>query len=234
MASQNELLLVRHALLVGLAGAIPLPLVDDLAKRAVWRRLVTSLARAHKLQIWSEEVAILADEHTVEVVGGAVKGALLFPIKRLLRKTFVVLAGKRIIDDVTATYHRGWLTDRAFATERCAPVGPYESRAVRGAIDAVMGEVPVASSPVWEAVKLVTERSQDALQKSAAALRKRFAKMRGDDLAEDDVDRDDDGMASVVEHLMRQLTEVPEQHFEDLAGRLADKLPDKLPDLIEA
>jgi len=226
----RDALLIRHALMVGLAGAIPVPLLDDFVKRALLRRLVRRIAAEHRVDLWQEEVSTLADEHQLGVVGSAMKGALLFPIKRMLKKTFVLLAGKKIVDDVSDAYHRGWLLERAFAERLVAPTGPNEAQAVRAAIDAVMAEVPLARSPVWHALKEGMDRSRGGLETAYRQLRRQLE--RADPRADEDAiaaienaDQDQDASwLETVEQLRRQLSEVPEAHFSELAARLAENL----------
>ena len=57
----NQTLIITHAVLVGLTPLIPVPLLDDLVKSFIYRRLVELLAFRYKLTLSASEVSILAE-----------------------------------------------------------------------------------------------------------------------------------------------------------------------------
>ena len=222
-------ILLTHTALVALTPLLPIPFVDELVERYVLRRMVRRLASAHRLRIWDEEVSALVDRRSTRLLGRAVLGAALSPLKRLLRKTFLVLVGKKVIDTASSCYHRGWLIDRAFALGLCAPHGPHSARTVREAIDEVLRQVPVATSPVTQAIRVGLERSRDGLALALAPVRQWVAVLRREPIdAEvgrtvDDAERKVEA-AGVVEQLRRALTAVPAEHFDSLERALAERL----------
>jgi hypothetical protein len=225
-----DTVLLGYPVLVGLTPLIPLPFVDDAARGYLLRRMVRAIAEAHALRLWEEEVRALADEPPSNVMKGLFRGLALMPLKLVLRKALFVLTGKRVVDLVSECYHRGWLLDRAFANSWCAPHGPRSAREVRAAIDALLVETPVTTSPVTAALRLGFERSRDALGRAVAALRTRFGKAGAevDRAVEDTVKRaaadEASGLGGVVAELRRALTGVPREHFDALERRLGEKL----------
>lgn len=215
--------ILTHATLAALTPLIPLPFVDTAARDYVMRRMVRSLAELHHLRIWDAEVKTLAEEESSSWLKGAAKGVILAPFKFILRKTFLVLAGKRIVDLASRSYHHGFLLDRAFAQRWCAPAGPKRPEEVRAAIDAVLEAEPVASSPVTRAISVGFERSQSALFDVYSALRARVS--GGEvDAALDDAATDTAGFAGVIASLQHALTDVPRDHFDDLERKLKHRL----------
>jgi hypothetical protein len=224
--------ILTHVTLIGLTPFIPLPFVDDLVKGYLQRRMVRSLADGHGLRIWEEEVRQLADDSKGgSLIRGAIKSAALAPLRLVLRKTFMVLAGKRVVDLASEHYHRGWMLDLAFANGWCAPHGGRSPREVRQAIDDLLKETPMTKSPVTRALKVGFERSPEALMATYQSLRSRLATLRGDRPGDDEVARvvdgaeeDPEGLGGVVEQLRSSLTDVPREHFDQLEQRLRVRL----------
>ena len=222
-------ILLTHATLVALTPLIPLPFVDDIVQGRLERRMIRLLAEGHALRIWEEEIRVLAEGPRGSVVKSFAKGVAFAPLEKVLRKTFFFLAGKKMVDLASQTYHVGWLADHAFAMGWVSPHGRHRAREVRAAIDRVLAEVPIASSPVTRALKVGLSRSRETLadvfemvQAQMGVLRR---EPRDDQVARmvDDVDRA--GLLDrVVEQLRRALTEVPSEHFDELAERFARQL----------
>lgn len=213
--------ILTHTTLAALTPLIPVPFVDTAARNHVMRRLVRSLAELHHLRIWDAEVRTLADEPSSSLLKGIAKGAVLAPFKFLLRKTFMFLAGKHIVDLASRSYHFGFLMDRAFARRWCAPAGKHSPEAIRKAVDKVLEAEPVASSPVTRALRVGFTESQRALFDVYTSLRSRFSGMES---AVDRVASDDRGVASVIAALQHALTDVPKEHFDGLERKLAREL----------
>lgn len=226
---ERDGVLLESTALVALTPLIPIPFVDDMVRTRLHRRMVQSLANLHTLRLWPDEVKVLADPPSA-LLAGLARGAVLYPLKRILRKALVVLRFKSMVDHASDTYHRGVLLDHAFASGLCAPVGPYTPAELREAIEAVCRQVPVAGSPVTEAVRAGLSRSGDALSSAAGALRDRFS----DNEPTDDEERivyavDEHEQTSevrgIVEQLRHALDTAPREHLESLRGRLTERLP---------
>ena len=224
--------LLGYSVLVGLTPLIPLPFVDDAARGYLMRRMVRAIAEAHALKLWEEEVRELADERSVSVVKGMFRGLALLPIKLVLRKAIFLLTGKRIVDLVSEIYHRGFLLDRAFANGWCSPHGEAKARDLRVAMDALLVETPVTTSPVTAALRVGFERSRDALGRALTTLRARFSPgasagevdRKIDQTVEQAASDEASGLGSIVAELRRALTAVPREHFDALEKRLGERL----------
>jgi len=221
--TSNDGLIVGHAVLAGLCELIPIPFLDDMVKRRVMRRMVRALADAHGLRVWESEVRDLVDPEGGGLLGKMAKAVVLRPIKKILRKVFFVLSGKKMVDVASETYHRGWLLDHAFAQQWCAPTGLHPARTVRRAIDEVLLQTPVTKSPVTSALKKGFEHSQEGLARVWARLRDSITDA-DDSVVDDAVNAADEETATVVESLLDALGDVPSEHFDELARKLATKL----------
>ncbi len=224
-------ILLTHTTLIALTPLIPLPFVDDWVRGWLLRRMARGLAEAHRLRIWPEEIRVLVELPSSSWVGGMVKGAILSPIKKVLRKTFMFLAGKRIVDIASETYHRGYLIDLAFARGWCEPHGDCSAKELRSAIDAVLKEVPVSQSPVTTALRAGFEEAQSTLADVYTSLRARIGGVPTEaTVARAIDDAEAAGLGGVVASLRRALLEVPREHFEALERALAQRvLPDGIP-----
>jgi uncharacterized protein (DUF697 family) len=222
---------LSHAALVALTPLIPLPFVDEVAKNRLQRRMVRMLAQSYDLLLQPADLALLADDRPGNVAGSIVKGLVFTPLRQVLRKTFMILAGNKIAEVASSCYHRGFLIERAFARGLCAPDGPQSVDAVRQAIDEVMAEVPVASSPVTAALRAGLLRSQDAFQQLSRKLRARLtglgrqpAQATVDQAMDDETVEADPALDGIVAQLRHALNEVPARHFDDLEHSLCRKL----------
>jgi hypothetical protein len=226
--------ILTHATLVGLTPLIPLPFIDEMVREILLRRMVRTLASAHGLDLSPADVRTLADEPKESWLKGAAVSVVLMPLRMLLRKTFILLQGKRIIDLASNSYHRGYLIDVAFADRWCVPAGPRRPEEVRFAIDAVCKEAN--TEPVRYALRVGFEQSRAALVIGVEQLRRRFASLRRTDGAPPEPEvsatveqaaaeqSEAAGIGGVVERLRKAIAEVPAEHFEDLRQRLTDRL----------
>ncbi len=230
-SAERDRILLTHTALVALTPLIPLPFVDTMAQSRLQRRMVRLLAQGNDLLLQPAELARLADDQPGSAVEGIVKGLVLTPLRGMLSKVFIVLAGHKIAEVASTCYHRGFLADRAFARGLCAPDGPYSASAIREAIDEVMAAVPMASSPVTAALRAGLSRSRVGLARLSKSLRARIATLRSKpaeaevEQAVDDATADGDAsLDGIVAQLRRALNEVPAKHFDDLERSLCQKL----------
>ena len=222
--SQKQILV--HATLVGLTPLIPFPFVDDMVKGQLQRRLVRTLADVHGLDLGMPDVKVLADDPPRSWVKGVAVSTALYPLRVVLRKTFIVLQGKRIVDLASDCYHRGYLTDHAFRERWCAPLGPRRAADVRAAVDAVCAEVP--TRPVAHALRTGFNEARAATTDLAGTLLRALGRVPPDAPPEE-VQRvvDDaalDSASGIAERLRRAVAEVPAEHFDDMRRRLDEKL----------
>lgn len=239
--SPNQKLILTHAALAGLTPLIPIPFGDDVAKDYLQRRMVKALGDARGIVLSAEGIAILGDDAHRSWAMGAAKSVVLFPLKLILRKTFLVLAGKRIVDHASECYHRGFLVDYAFERRWCAPAGPRQPAEVRAAVDAVCREVTTA--PIEHALKAGFAQSKVALQNVGELLQRITQRIRGttpakgaqeepvpppekeiEEVVETVAQGDARSIEGIVAQLRKALGQVPEGHFNDLRRRLDEKL----------
>ncbi|MFP2932036.1 hypothetical protein ACLESO_44105 [Pyxidicoccus sp. 3LG] len=101
----------------GLTPLIPVPFLDDYALRQVREGMVRTILEEHGLPTPDRAVGVLAGSHVGETIGGAVmgllKGAVLFPVKKLFRKIFFVLWIKDCVDMASLSLHHGYLITHA-------------------------------------------------------------------------------------------------------------------------
>jgi hypothetical protein len=220
--------ILTHAVLVGLTPLIPLPFMDEVVRELLLRRMVRILAAAHRLDLSPAEVRTLADEPKENWLKGAAMSVVLMPIRIIVRKAFFVLQGKRVIDLASASYHRGYLIDVAFADRWCEPEGPRRPHEIRQAIDAVCREAN--TEPVAWAIRAGLEQSWQGMTGVVGFLRGRLGKGGGKPAEArvkevvEEAASDASGIGGVVDRVQKTISQVPSQHFEDLRSRLHAKL----------
>ena len=104
--------IASHCAVAGLCPLIPIPFVDDLIVERIHRRMNASLCEQHGIKLLPLSSKLLAESES-DLLNGALKGLLMWPIKKLLRKMLIVLAIKNCVDVATEVFHEGWLLARA-------------------------------------------------------------------------------------------------------------------------
>ncbi len=122
------------AALSGAASLLPIPFVDDAIRTRLHAQMFRTLAARKGKSLDDQDVEQLLGKKA-SLLGAAGKFALLYPAKRLFRRLFGVLAITDVIDEVSKTYHLGFL----FAASLEEPSFERRSMAeVRAAIDATV------------------------------------------------------------------------------------------------
>ncbi len=226
--------ILTHAVLVGLSQLIPIPFVDDLVQSDLERRLIRSLADLHGLSLTEGDIEVLANEDRAPWLSRTAKGMVLYPVKKIFRKTFFLLGLKNMVDLVARSWHRGFLFDHAFAEHYCAPKGTHNPVAVRAAVDAVCEEVP--TTPVKPVLRLAFEQSMAGLRRVGEHLTRSLLRRAGitsveeaDPIVEEVQTGEQGELDSIVGRIMRGLSVVPEEHFQRLRGALDRRLGRKAP-----
>jgi len=229
MVEHRQRLILRHATVAALTTLIPIPFLDDAAKRSIERRMVRQLADVHGLTLVEEEVAALADEDPTPLLSGIARKLAFMPVRWVLKKAMVVFTIKAVVDTASDVYHRGFLIDYALEQEHCAPAGGYPAAEVRRAIDAVCKDV--GTGPVERALAKAYGPSKEALFGAYNRMRSGLATLRGEatepdvtDVVERSEESEDRAISEVVEEAWRRLRELPDDTFEDLRQRLDAKL----------
>lgn len=104
--------LASYSAMAGLCPLIPIPFLDDFIIDRFHRRMLQKLTRPHDVYLAVKDAKYLTSKPS-NLLSGAVKSLVLWPIKKLVRKVVYVLAIKSCADVATAVFHEGWLFARA-------------------------------------------------------------------------------------------------------------------------
>ena len=151
-----------YAVLSGLCGLLPVPIVDDFAASLVRGAMLRRVAHRHDLKVDRFAQKILARSHTP--VGGAPGQVALSALRIAFRKVFLVVNVGLRADDALATFVLGMLFDRYcarihrrsedgewVAEGRAGQIHAAVEAALRGAGAAVLRDVFVrALSSGWD------------------------------------------------------------------------------------
>jgi hypothetical protein len=222
-------LLLGHSVLVGLTPLLPVPFLDDHLKAYFERRLARALAASRGVVVSEDDLRAIG-EGAEDLMAQIGKGALLLPVRLLLRKVFLFLNVKRASDAASATYHRGYLLD--VALEAGAHPPQRSASELRAAIAATLDETP--HSPIGAAVRLSFEGSKALLRQALAALVGTLRRMRATstevDLAEAlKESKDRDVFASLVDRVRQAVDEIPAAYFQELEERFLEHLAGRIP-----
>ncbi len=218
-------LLIGHSVLVGLTPLVPVPLLDDRLRAYFERRLAREIAARHGLTLGEDDLRVVGEGPGQDFWAELRRGALLLPVRLLLRKVFLVLNVKRASDAASTTYNRGYLLDVALAAKEHPPHRRAED--VRAAIDATLVDTP--HSPIATAVRLSFEGSKALLRQALSAFVAVLKRLGG---AADEVDlaravrESDEGgvFAALVDRVREAVASVPASHFQALEERLLARL----------
>jgi hypothetical protein len=215
--------LATYAVLVGLTPLIPVPFVDDAAEAALLRRMVRALATARGVTLGDDDVRRLAVGTGDGLVKKIARGVVVYPIKKLFRKTFFFLEGKRVIDLASLTFCRGYLLDVAFERGWAGPGAP--AAPLNEAIDRACREA--GTSPVEGAVRAAFHGSRAAFSTAVEGVTRALGRRgRGADEAAADAAREATaGAAAPVEReLEARLRAVPAEYFQRLTDAFTTAL----------
>lgn len=215
-------LLLTHAALVALTPLVPLPFVDEMARRHLERRLLRELARRHSVALSEAEIELLTASTEGFLDGKALgRRLLLMPFKWVFKRVVLALRGKAIIEAASLALHRAALYDAALERDLVRIHGPDR---LREAVDATLRSVPIATSPVTSALKAGLTASQDALARGYDRLR------RG--VLSGGLEGAYDGAASAMREgggltgLRQNLSARPREHLARLERDLLERLND--------
>lgn len=220
---QQRRLIATYAVLIGLTPFIPVPFVDDVVEAALLRRFVRGLAASRSITIGEDEVRGLATGTGDGVLKKVARGIVVYPIKKLFRKTFFFLEGKRVVDLASLTFCRGYLLDLAFA--RGWAGGGVSAGAVNEAIEKACREA--GTSPIEHAARAAFNGSRAALSGAVEGLTRAVAKARGkvEEVASEAAREASEGATAPVERKFEEaLRAVPAEYFQRLSGAFATAL----------
>ena len=123
--------------LVGASAMIPVPFLDDFAKGYLERRLFRIGAERENFSLSSDEADRLVQEPPSGCcLTGCLGKALIYPIKRLIRKLLFFLEIKRAVDQSTNALAESWLFSLALRRGLWAPGGdPAQADLMRQTIE---------------------------------------------------------------------------------------------------
>lgn len=225
-------LLVTHAVLVGLTPLIPIPVVDDLVKSHLLRRMVRALASGRGHRLSPEEVEALTAERGGGCLGGCLGQVVLYPLKKIFRKIFFFLEWKRAADLTSRTYHYGYLIDHALRprADGARLIERKPAAEVGAAIDAVCREAPI--KPLESAVGATFRGSKNVLA-GAAKILERALRRRGTprpdpravaEAVESVESEEERQIEGVTRGLQGAIANIPEEHFRLLRYALDARL----------
>lgn len=218
-------LLIGHSVLVGLTPLVPVPILDDRLRAYLERRLAREIAARHGLVLAEDDLRMVGEGPGQDFWAEMRRGALLLPLRLLLRKLFLILNVKRASDAASAAYNRGYLLDVSLAAGAHPPHRRAEE--LRAAIEETLAGTP--HSPVGAAVRLTFEGSKallrQALSAFVAVLGRRGGPSEEVDLAQAvGAEERDDAFAALVARVRAAVEAVPAAHFQALEERLLARL----------
>ncbi len=220
--------IVFHSVLAGLTPLIPIPFADDMVKAYVQRRCIRLISEAYGPPLDKPDLTILADDPDTGFFRGAVSTIVLYPVKKIFRKTFFVLEIKRAVDTLSETFHRGFLMEHAFQS---GWVGRHPAAAIRRALDAACGEVGV--KPVERAFFSTLRQSRDLTAAAAdllyQSLKALVVARKPDEAAiaaaVEAVEKDEERLlAGIVDKLLTAVKGIPASHFDRLKREMTFRL----------
>lgn len=212
-------------MLVGLTPFVPVPLLDDHLRAYLERRLARGIASARGVALSEDAVRELVQGPAVDLLAQMRRGALLLPVRLLLRKVFLILNVKRASDAASAAFHRGYLLDVALSVGACPPRRPVPE--LRAAIDAMLEATP--HSPIGGAVRLSFEGSKALLRRTLSALLGALRRWRA---APTEMDLEDvmegaegqDAFASLIGRVRQSVETIPASYFQEIEERFLARL----------
>jgi hypothetical protein len=226
--TSNQKLILTYSIFIGLTRFIPLPVLDDIAKTHFQRRLVRKLGDAHSQSLTPQSIETLADDPGSGCLG-CVATILVFPLKFIFRVLFLLLEWKKLVDQVSHSYHHGYLVDFALRQRWIEPAGSRSAADVRAAIDQVCRTAPI--KPIESAVGATLQQSKAGIKHAAGYMRKTLGKLGRNasreqvEQAIDSVERaESEEVGGLAERLQRSIERVPQEHFQQLRSRLAERL----------
>ena len=213
-------LLIGHSVLVGLTPLVPVPILDDRLRSYFERRLTREIALRHGITLGEDDLRMVGEGPGQDFWAELRRGALLLPVRLLLRKVFLFLNVKRASDAASTTYNRGYLLDVALAAKAHPPHRRAEE--LRAAIDATLADTP--HSPIGTAVRLRSRARKRCCGRRSPGSWPSSRRLGG---AREDVDlaqavgaEERDVFAALVARFREAVEGVPDAHFQALEERL--------------
>ena len=118
---------LKYSVLAGATPLIPVPFLDDIVLARVEKAMVAAIFAGHGHTLNDQEVEALVKEPPSGCfLLGCFSKAILWPIKKIIRKVLFVLEIKRATDIASFTLTRGFLLDAALRNGWWSPDGSPE------------------------------------------------------------------------------------------------------------
>jgi hypothetical protein len=220
---------VFNSLLAASAQLLPTPFVDDILENRVRRRMSERLAATYGTTLSDRQARRLAGEASGWTLGRIAGKAILYPIKKIIRKVVYVLAVKKALDTASDVFHRGYLLRSALERRALSGATLSDDRVdeVAGALEQVLSEVDTA--PIGNTIKGVFRSSWRLVRKTVAWMATRLVGSQDlDDLEATGASREElEREAPQTEELLDRLLLVlwgRDEHLAALDRRLASAL----------
>jgi hypothetical protein len=112
---------VWDSLLGASCQLLPLPVIDDIARAGVRRRMIARLGTSWGVSLTPPQVSLLAGPSRPWTVGRLAGKVIVYPLKKIFRKVFYFLAVMEATDTFSALFHQGYLLHGGLA--RLRPAG---------------------------------------------------------------------------------------------------------------
>ena len=175
---------VTYGILAALTPLVPIPFIDDLLLQLVRRRLLRSHFEAAGARITEAQLTALTRVESSGLLG-CIGSVVIYPIKKIFRKIFFVLALKDAVDNASAVLHEGYLfwlaLQRGWVGEHTLASGETALLAFKGAVELTCKQTD--TRPLNQVLRATFLRSRVALKqaaKSVGAMLRKAGWSRGD------------------------------------------------------
>lgn len=220
--------ILTNVVMIGASALIPVPFLDDVAKAYLEKRLFAKLADHKELTLSKEEKQALTQDSDPRgcCALGCLGSAMLYPLKKLLRKIFFFLEVKRCVDQSTTALAEAFLFAVTLEQELWKTGGPLQdAECVRRAIRATcqsQGVKPLEASirHGFEGAKgLFGDFAAKFVSKGAGEDEEQMAK------AVESLEQEESAeLAGLTKKLTVSLEKMPESYLERFAASFAQQL----------
>ena len=218
--------LVTSIILIGASALIPIPFLDDPVKAYLEKKLFRQIADKHEISLTSEEAKGLTQHDTGGCCAlGCLGSAMLWPIKKILRKIFFFLEIKRAVDQSTTALAQSWLFTVALRRGHWSQAHPpYQAERLKQAISKASEQHGV--KPLEAAVSHSFEGAKGSLAKFAT----KFTKQNTVDdshikeTIEEAKQEESSEIAGITRNLTTSLSEISETYLQKFARTFEETL----------
>lgn len=217
--------LLANVVMIGASALIPIPFLDDPVKAHLEKKLFRRIAEKHEINLSSEEAKKLTQTGGGCCAVGCLGSAVLWPIKKILRKIFFFLEIKRAVDQSTTALAQAWLFTLALRRGHWIQTPDlYQAERLRQIIAKTTAEHGV--KPLESAVSHSFEGAKGSLSKFAT----KFTKQNTID--DDNIDEavtkakqeESSEIAGITRDLTKSLTNISESYLQKFARIFEEKL----------